>query len=60
MDISINWGDDWALSPYEALHFDYESPYTAEVGETSLCSYLDLREFCEEINVSLKYTDAWA
>lgn len=59
MDISIDWGDNWAPSPYEALHFDYESPYTAEVGDTSLTGYLDLREFCKEINVSLKYTDAW-
>lgn len=59
MDISIDWGDNWAPSPYEALHFDYESPYTREVGETSLSGYLDLREFCKANNVSLKYTDAW-
>lgn len=59
MDISIDWGDAWEPAPYEVLHFDYQSPYTEQTGETSLTGYLDLREFCKAFNVSLKYTDAW-
>ncbi len=59
MDISIDWGEGWNNALYEALHFDYESPYTLEIGETSLTGYLDLRKFCETNDISLNYTDAW-
>lgn len=59
MDISIDWKEGWDNAPYETLHFDYESPYTSETGETSLTGYLDLRKFCKAVGVSLNYTDAW-
>ncbi len=59
MDISITWDDNWDNAPWEALHFDYNSPHSSEEGETSLTGYLDLREFCKHCNVSLRYTDAW-
>lgn len=59
MDINIDWGDDWEPAPYEVLHFDYQSPYTEQIGQTSLTGYIDLRGFCKVFNVSLKYTDAW-
>ena len=59
MDISIDWGDNWSPASWEALHFDYQSPDTKEIGTTSLVGYIDLKRFCKESNVSLVYTDAW-
>lgn len=59
MDITVTWDDDWSPAPFDTLHFDYQSPYTAEPGTTSLVGYLDLRKLCKVWDISFRYMDAW-
>ena len=61
MDISVDWGENWAPADWDSLRFDYESPDTSKEGTTTLVGYVGLRKFEKQdgVGVELEYRDAW-